>query len=128
MENREISERFMKLSTPLVADACIRLKLPLRIAPSGIQPILSENRVAGRVLPVRHFGSVAIFGVLGLLQLTRVRSHEFHETAFILRYTLQRIKHIIMNSSPKRSTSQKQKNPRFHQLIISRTSWTILRA
>ncbi|MHA2240558.1 MAG: RraA family protein [Candidatus Thorarchaeota archaeon] len=61
MENREISERFMKLSTPLVADACIRLELPLRIAPSGIQPILSENRVAGRVLPVRHYGSVDIF-------------------------------------------------------------------
>jgi 4-hydroxy-4-methyl-2-oxoglutarate aldolase len=54
-------EVFSKLSTPLVADACLRLKQPLRIAPTGIRSLLPGNRIAGRVLPARHYGSVDIF-------------------------------------------------------------------
>ncbi len=62
MDNKDISSAFSELSTPLiVADACLRLKLPFRIAPSNIRSIISGARIAGQVLPVRHYGSVDIF-------------------------------------------------------------------
>lgn len=54
-------EIFSKLSTPLIADACVRLNIPLRIAKSGIKPICSGSYLAGKVLPVKHFGSVDVF-------------------------------------------------------------------
>ncbi len=61
MNNRSWKEAFSDISTPLVADACMRLGLALRIAPSGIRPVMPGSRVAGRVLPVRHAGSVDVF-------------------------------------------------------------------
>jgi 4-hydroxy-4-methyl-2-oxoglutarate aldolase len=61
MNNKYVSDIFSRLSTPLITDACLRLGLPLRLAPAGIRPLLSGSRVAGRVLPVRHYGSVDIF-------------------------------------------------------------------
>jgi regulator of RNase E activity RraA len=61
MNNGEITERFSKLSTPLVADACIRLGVPFSVAPFGIRPVLLDSRVGGRAFPVRHFGSVDVF-------------------------------------------------------------------
>jgi 4-hydroxy-4-methyl-2-oxoglutarate aldolase len=61
MLNQELFYAFTELSTPLIADACLRLEVPLRLAPPGIRPILPEHRVAGRVLPVRHYGSVDVF-------------------------------------------------------------------
>jgi 4-hydroxy-4-methyl-2-oxoglutarate aldolase len=61
MNNQQIQETFSELSTPLIADAGLRLKLPLRLAPFGIRPLTMESHIAGRVLPVRHYGSVDIF-------------------------------------------------------------------
>jgi 4-hydroxy-4-methyl-2-oxoglutarate aldolase len=61
MLNRELFYAFTELATPLIADACLRLEVPLRLAPPGIRPVLPEHRVAGRVFPVRHYGSVDIF-------------------------------------------------------------------
>lgn len=61
MNNRDINKAFQSLSTPLIADACLRLNLPLRVAPPGIYPIKQGSRVAGRVLPTKHYGSVDIF-------------------------------------------------------------------
>ena len=52
---------FDQLSTPLIADAALRLKIPLRISPPGIRPIMPNQRLAGPVLPARHFGSVDVF-------------------------------------------------------------------
>ena len=52
---------FADLSTPLVADACVRAGVPLRAAPPGIGPVAAGQRVAGRVRPVRHYGSVDVF-------------------------------------------------------------------
>ena len=52
---------FADLSTPLVADACIRLDVDLRLAPPGIAPVLPHATVAGAVLPARHAGSVDVF-------------------------------------------------------------------
>lgn len=61
MDNRRLSEALSELSTPLVADACLRVKVPIRFAPPGIQAVVTGSRVAGRALPVRHYGSVDIF-------------------------------------------------------------------
>lgn len=61
MDNKNISSAFSELSTPLIADACLRLKLTLRIAPPNIKPLITGSRIAGHVLPVRHYGSVDIF-------------------------------------------------------------------
>jgi len=61
MKNSEIAERFSRLSTPQVADACIRLSVSFNVAPFGIRPVLIGNRIGGRALPVRHFGSVDVF-------------------------------------------------------------------
>src|SRR2546427_6194796 len=61
MTNRLLESAFANLSTALIADACVRLRVPLRIAPSGIHPLVPEMRVAGRALPSRHRGSVDVF-------------------------------------------------------------------
>jgi regulator of RNase E activity RraA len=61
VENEALAEKFAELSTPLVTDAALRLKRPVRIAPSGIAPIIAGTRAAGRVLPAKHFGSVDVF-------------------------------------------------------------------
>ena len=54
-------ERFAELSTPLVVDAAVRLKIPLRLAPAGIASLIPSTRIAGRALPARHYGSVDVF-------------------------------------------------------------------
>ena len=59
--SESIVEMFAELSTPLVADACVRHDVPLRAAPPGIAPVAPGRRIAGRVLPSRHYGSVDIF-------------------------------------------------------------------
>ena len=61
MENAEIADLFAKLSTPLIADAALRLKVPVRFATAGIKAVVPATRLAGRVLPARHFGSVDVF-------------------------------------------------------------------
>jgi 4-hydroxy-4-methyl-2-oxoglutarate aldolase len=52
---------FGGLSTPLVADACLRAGVPLRAAPPGIGAVIPGQRIAGRALPARHYGSVDVF-------------------------------------------------------------------
>lgn len=52
---------FADLSTPLVADACVRGGVPLRAAPPGIGAVVPGHRIAGRALPARHYGSVDVF-------------------------------------------------------------------
>jgi 4-hydroxy-4-methyl-2-oxoglutarate aldolase len=59
--NIKIAEAFAVLSTPLVADACLRLSVELRVAPAGIKSLSPRYRVAGRVLPAEHAGSVDVF-------------------------------------------------------------------
>jgi 4-hydroxy-4-methyl-2-oxoglutarate aldolase len=56
-----MSHDFDDLSTPLLADACIRCGVPPRAAPAGIVAAVPGHRVAGRVLPARHYGSVDVF-------------------------------------------------------------------
>ena len=61
MESESLSRAFAELSTPLIADAALRLTVPVRISPPGIRPITTNQRLAGPALPVRHFGSVDVF-------------------------------------------------------------------
>ena len=50
------------LSTPLVADACVRLGVPARAAPAGMRAVVPGGpMLAGRALPARHYGSVDVF-------------------------------------------------------------------
>ena len=50
-ERTGMLETFADLSTPLVADACIRSGVPLRVAPAGIGAVVAGYRIAGRALP-----------------------------------------------------------------------------
>ena len=69
MNNQDLHNRFSDLSTPLIADACLRLNIPLRIAPAGIHPLIPGSHMAGRVLTAKHYGSVNIFlEVMGMAQ------------------------------------------------------------
>jgi 4-hydroxy-4-methyl-2-oxoglutarate aldolase len=61
VKNEILTEKFSHLSTPLVADAALRIKVPIRIAHIGIAPVISGAHAAGRALPARHFGSVDVF-------------------------------------------------------------------
>lgn len=61
MDNKRLREAFSELSTPLITDACMRLDVFMRVAPVGIKPLVPGWKIAGRVLPVRHSGSVDIF-------------------------------------------------------------------
>jgi Demethylmenaquinone methyltransferase len=61
MTAESLSRAFAQLSTPLIADAALRLKIPFRISPPGIRPVTPNQRLAGPALPVRHFGSVDVF-------------------------------------------------------------------
>lgn len=58
----DVFARFLKLSTPLISDAALRIGHPLRLAPSGLQAVHVQARmVAGRVAAAKHRGSVDIF-------------------------------------------------------------------
>lgn len=61
MPTNSLALAFADLSTPLLADAAIRLKIRLRLAPPGIRPIVAAQRLAGPVVPARHYGSVDVF-------------------------------------------------------------------
>jgi 4-hydroxy-4-methyl-2-oxoglutarate aldolase len=61
VDNKAVVALFATLGTPQLADAALRRNVPLRIAPFGIGPVVPGARLAGRALPVRHFGSVDIF-------------------------------------------------------------------
>lgn len=49
----------LDLTTAHLADACIRTGVPVRTA--TLTPVIPGTRVAGRVLPARHAGSVDVF-------------------------------------------------------------------
>ena len=51
-------ERFVDLTTAHVADACLRAKVPVRTVSLTAA---AGSRVAGRVLPAQHVGSVDVF-------------------------------------------------------------------
>lgn len=54
-------DRFASLTTPHLADACLRAGVLVRCAPTGIRAVSPGMRLAGRVLPAVHAGSVDVF-------------------------------------------------------------------
>jgi regulator of RNase E activity RraA len=54
-------DRFATLTTPHLADACLRVGVPVRCAPAGLRALTPGLRIAGRVLPAVHAGSVDVF-------------------------------------------------------------------
>jgi regulator of RNase E activity RraA len=49
------------VSAAHLADACLRVGIPVRCAPAGVHAVLPGARVRGRALPVSHAGSVDVF-------------------------------------------------------------------
>lgn len=61
MDSQELRRRFATLTTAHLADACIRAQVPVRCAPALMRAVVPGSRLAGRVSPARHVGSVDIF-------------------------------------------------------------------
>ena len=53
--------RFANLTTAHLTDGCLRAGRAVRCGPAGLAAVDPGSRLAGRVLPVRHAGSVDIF-------------------------------------------------------------------
>jgi len=54
-------DQLNKLTTPYLADGCLRAGVPVRFAPAGLRPLTGNMRCAGRARPIRHVGSIDIF-------------------------------------------------------------------
>ncbi len=61
MDSVKLQRTYLDLTTPHVADACMRLGLAVRCAPAGVRPLWNDSHVVGRVRPARHYGSVDVF-------------------------------------------------------------------
>ena len=61
MDGTGMSALFQGLTTPHVADACLRTGVEVRCAPSEVRALGASDWVVGRVRPARHYGSVDIF-------------------------------------------------------------------
>jgi regulator of RNase E activity RraA len=48
-------------TTPFIADACVMLERPVRVGPSGLQPLITGSSIAGPACPARHAGSTDVF-------------------------------------------------------------------
>jgi hypothetical protein len=60
MDNTKLAAAFRDLTTPHVADACLRRGVDVRC--TALRPVdPAMCRIAGRVRPARHYGSVDIF-------------------------------------------------------------------
>ncbi|MER5640221.1 RraA family protein [Kitasatospora sp. NPDC002227] len=59
MDSQALRRRFAALTTAHLADACVRAKVPVRCV--ELSAVLPGSRLAGRVLPARHAGSVDVF-------------------------------------------------------------------
>jgi regulator of RNase E activity RraA len=61
MDHEELRRRFATLTTAHLADACLRAQIPVRCAPAPLHAVVPGGRLAGRVSPARHVGSVDVF-------------------------------------------------------------------
>jgi regulator of RNase E activity RraA len=61
MDHQELRRRFATLTTAHLADACLRAQVPVRCAPAALSTVMPGSRLAGRVSPAQHVGSVDIF-------------------------------------------------------------------
>ncbi len=61
MEMAKTLEILNDLSTACLTDACLRLDIAVRFAPSAIRPLMPGTKIHGAVRPARHFGGVDVF-------------------------------------------------------------------
>jgi regulator of RNase E activity RraA len=61
VDSVQLQRTYLDLTTPHVADACIRLGVEVRCAPANTRPLWSGTHLSGRVNPARHYGSVDVF-------------------------------------------------------------------
>ena len=61
MDHQMLQQRFAALTTAHLADACIRAQVPVRRASALLRAVVPGSRLAGRVCPARHAGSVDAF-------------------------------------------------------------------
>jgi regulator of RNase E activity RraA len=61
MEANDLQRLYLDLTTPHVADAIMRLGLPVRQAPADVAPLWQGTHLVGRALPAQHAGSVDVF-------------------------------------------------------------------
>jgi regulator of RNase E activity RraA len=61
VDHRALQHRFATLTTAHLADACIRARVPVRCASALMRAVVPGSRLAGRVRPARHAGSVDVF-------------------------------------------------------------------
>ena len=59
--NETLIDQLSHLSTPHLADGCLRTNVPIRCAPAGLRPLVVSMHCVGRARPVRHVGSIDIF-------------------------------------------------------------------
>lgn len=59
--NATLIDQLSHLTTPHLADGCLRTNVPIRCAPAGLRPLVADMRCAGRAQPVCHVGSIDIF-------------------------------------------------------------------
>src|SRR5437868_5089177 len=60
MAESALLDRLKTLTTPHVADACLRVGAPVRCGPTRLRAIAPRMRCSGRVRPARHVGSVDV--------------------------------------------------------------------
>jgi regulator of RNase E activity RraA len=61
VDHHALQHRFATLTTAHLADACIRARVPVRCASALMRAVVPGSRLAGRVRPARHAGSVDVF-------------------------------------------------------------------
>lgn len=61
LDHQDLRRRFATLTTAHLADACLRAHVRVRCGPAGLRAVVSSGRLAGRVAPARHVGSVDVF-------------------------------------------------------------------
>lgn len=61
MNPLDLQRTYLDLTTPHVADATMRLGIPVRVAPASIRPLWENTHIVGQALPARHYGSVDVF-------------------------------------------------------------------
>ncbi len=61
MDSVKLQRTYLDLTTPHVADACMRLGIAVRCAPATIRPLWCDSHIVGRARPARHYGSVDVF-------------------------------------------------------------------
>lgn len=59
--SQPLIDELKQLTTPYLADGCLRTGVPIRFAPAGLRSLVGTMQCVGRARPVRHVGSIDIF-------------------------------------------------------------------